>query len=78
MQFFFGHLVNRYPHSSVSTLNKDKVTTAREFNVHVRPARTKYKKFFCGTMACIFRLGSWLRYISFKAEKTRIPLRGNR
>ncbi len=37
MQFFFGYLVNRYPHSSVSTLRI--LITAREFNAHVRPSR---------------------------------------
>ncbi len=42
MQFFFGYLVNQYRPWQRFHL-ADKLITAREFNAHVRPVRTKYK-----------------------------------
>ncbi len=43
MQFFFGYLVNRYLARQRFHL-VDKLITAREFNAHVQPARTKYAR----------------------------------
>ncbi len=44
MQFFFGNLVNRSPPPRQHFNLVDKLITAREFNAHVRPVRTKYAR----------------------------------